>query len=88
MYRISRIQSTELKNVNKQKSGVLQSHLEGRRKQSQKAEGGRDLDEKGEKEGKRVILSGMGGGERQERNTEVQQNEWKSAMEIGGRRIL
>jgi hypothetical protein len=40
---------------------MLQSHLEGRRKQSQEAEGRRDLGGRREKGGKRGTGSGMGG---------------------------
>jgi hypothetical protein len=54
-HRIARIQSTELKKANKLRAQVRmpQSHLGKRRKQSQEAEGWRDLGRRGDMEGKR-----------------------------------
>jgi hypothetical protein len=54
MYRLSRIQSTDLKRLTRRiQVWMLQSHLEGRRKQSPEAEGGSNLGGKREEEGKR-----------------------------------
>ena len=53
-YRIPRIQSTELKKVNKLTAQVRmpQSYLGERRNQTQGAEGGRDMGERGDGRGK------------------------------------
>ena len=53
-YTIPRIQSTELKKVNKPRAQMRtpQSHLGGKRKQSPGTEGGRDLGGIGDREGK------------------------------------
>jgi hypothetical protein len=59
---------------------MLQSHLGGRRKQSQsrEAERWRDLGWRGFRKGKTGTRSGIVVGERrQERGPEIQQNEWK-----------
>jgi hypothetical protein len=65
---------------------MLQSHLGGRRKQSQEAQRGRDL---GGREGKGRKGTGagigVGWGGRQDRSPEGQQNEWKQATS-GSRR--
>ena len=83
MYRIPRIQSTELKKVNKQKgpSGILQSHLGGRRKQSWSRGQRGDMCGREECEGKGGTESGMRA--RQERRPEGHQNEWKYATSGG-----
>ena len=63
---------------------ILRSHLGGKRKQSQEADGGRDLGcrgkgrEKGKWEHDQVL------GREQERNPEGQQKEWKYATSEGG----
>lgn len=63
-YRIPRIQSTELKNVNKQKGYNLT--WGGGREQSQDAEGGRDLGGRGRRKKKGEHDQVWGSGDRRE----------------------
>jgi hypothetical protein len=59
---------------------MFQCHLEGGSKYSLEAEGGKDLDRRGEEEG-----TGSGIGEEQKRSPEGQENEWKYATSgVGG----
>lgn len=54
---------------------MIQSHLKEGKKESQKAEGRRDLGQKGEEKVEKGTGSGMGVG--QERSPGHQVNEWK-----------
>jgi hypothetical protein len=60
-------------------------HLEGRRKQSQGTEEGRDLGRQWDREGKGGIGSCIKVGWEQDRNPEGQQKGWKHAT-LGGKR--
>ena len=58
---------------------MLESHLQGETKESQKAQGGRELGERQEGSGK----TGLGEGERQERGSEGQKKEQTSVATCG-----